>query len=101
MTCSRKGQTEQETLEPIGTTARGESWKRTVGQDYTLFLRQSADGSLVLPSQVAHIHSALVYFDPPLSYLLAGINPGESRTFDRRMAADSSQDPSVRRHGRG
>ncbi|PYN14853.1 MAG: hypothetical protein DME05_13890 [Candidatus Rokuibacteriota bacterium] len=99
MTGSRKGQTEQESLEPIGTTARGESWKRTVGQDYTLFLRQSADGSLVLPSQVAHIHSALVYFDPPLSYLLAGMNPGESRTFDGRMEVYSSKDPSVRWYG--
>ena len=99
MTGSRKGQTEQESLEPIGTTARGESWKRTVGQDYTLFLRQSADGSLVLPSQVAHIHSALVHFDPPLSYLLAGMNPGESRTFDGRMEVYSSKDPSVRWYG--
>jgi hypothetical protein len=99
MTGSRKGQTEQESLEPIGTTARGESWKRTVGQDYTLFLRQSADGSLVLPSQVAHIHSALVHFDPPLSYLLAGMKPGESRTFDGRMEVYSSKDPSVRWYG--
>ena len=99
MTGSKKGQTEQESLESIGTTARGESWKRTVGQDYTLFLRQSADGSLVLPSQVAHAHSALVHFDPPLSYLLAGLKPGESRTFDGRMEVYSSKDPSVRWYG--
>jgi len=99
MTGSRKGETERESLEPIGTTARGESWKRTVGQDYTLFLRQSADGSLVLPSQVAHIHSALVHFDPPLSYLLAGLKPGESRAFDGRMEVYSSKDPSVRWYG--
>jgi hypothetical protein len=99
MTGSRKGQTEQESLEPIGTTTRGESWKRTVGQDYTLFLRQSADGSLVLPSQVAHAHSALVHFEPPLSYLLAGLKPGESRTFDGRMEVYSSKDPSVRWYG--
>ena len=99
MTGSKKGQTEQENLEPIGTTARGESWKRTVGQDYTLFLRQSADGSLVLPSQVAHAHSALVHFEPPLSYLLAGMRPGESRAFDGRMEVYSSKDPSVRWYG--
>jgi len=99
MTGSKKGQTEQENLEPIGTTARGESWKRTVGQDYTLFLRQSADGSLVLPSQVAHAYSALVHFEPPLSYLLAGMRPGESRAFDGRMEVYSSKDPSVRWYG--
>ena len=99
MTGSKKGQTEQESLESIGTTARGESWKRTVGQDYTLFLRQSTDGSIVLPSQVAHAHSALVHFDPPLSYLLAGMKPGESRTFDGRMEVYSSKDPSARWYG--
>src|SRR5258706_459766 len=33
---------------------------------------------------------------PPLSYLLAGLKPGESRTFDGRMEVYSSKDPSVR-----
>jgi len=99
MTGSRKGQTEHESLEPIDTTTRGESWKRTVGQDYTLYLRQTAEGSLVLPSQVAHAHSALVQFEPPLTYLLAGLQPGESRAFDGRMEVYSSKDPSVRWYG--
>lgn len=98
-TDGRKEQMEHESLEPIGTTARGESWKRTVGKDYTLYVRQTADGSLVLPSQVAHAHSALVHFDPPLSYLLTGLRPGESRSFDGRMEVYSSKDPSARWYG--
>jgi len=71
---ARRGETEVESLEPIGATARGETWKRTIGQESTLHLREIG-GSLVLPSQITHPYRALVYFEPPLSYLLAGWSP--------------------------
>lgn len=92
----RRGQIEHESLAPIGATTRGETWKRTVGQDYTLYLRRTAEGSLVLPSQVAHAHEALVHFEPPLAYLLAGLGPGESRPFDGRMEVYSSNNPAAK-----
>ena len=92
---ARRGETEVESLEPMGTTARGETWKRTIGQDSTLHLREIS-GSLVLPSQITHTHRALVYFDPPLSYLLAGMEPGESRTFDGRIDVYSQSNPAVK-----
>src|SRR5207344_3383525 len=60
---ARSGQTEVESLALISATARGETWKRTIGQESTLFLREVSGGGLVLPSQVTHPHQALVYFE--------------------------------------
>src|SRR5262245_35387689 len=51
---TRHGQPEVESLTLISATARGETWKRTIGQDSTLYLREVAGGGLVLPSQVTH-----------------------------------------------
>lgn len=93
---ARSGQTEVESLALISATARGETWKRTIGQESTLFLREVSGGGLVLPSQVTHPHQALVHFEPPLSYLIAGLGPGESRTFDGRMDVYSVNNPAIR-----
>jgi hypothetical protein len=95
---TRRGQMEHESLAPIGITARGETWKRTVGQEYTLYLRHTAEGDLVMPTEIAHAHGALVHFDPPLSYLIAGLGPGERRVFDGRMDVYSSRDPAMKRY---
>jgi hypothetical protein len=92
---ARRGETDVESLAPIGATARGETWERTIGQESTLHLREVGD-SLVLPSQITHPYRALVYFEPPLSYLLAGMEPGESRAFDGRMDVYSLSNPTVR-----
>jgi len=93
---TRRGQTEVESLTLISATARGETWKRTIGQDSTLYLRQVAGGGLVLPSQITHTHQALVYFEPPLSYLIAGLSPGETRVFDGRMDVYSVNNPAIK-----
>ena len=93
---ARRGQTEVENLAPIGATARGETWKRTIGQESTLYLREVTGGSLVLPSQITHPYQGLVYFEPPLSYLIAGLGPGESRVFDGRMDVYSVNNPAVK-----
>ena len=93
---ARRGETEVESLAPIAATAHGETWKRTIGQDSTLHLREVSGGSLVLPSQITHPYRAFVYFEPPLSYLLAGMEPGESRTFDGRIDVYSLNNPTVR-----
>jgi hypothetical protein len=93
---ARSGQTEVESLTLISATARGETWKRTIGQESTLFLREAGGGSLVLPSQVTHSHQALVYFEPPLSYLIAGLGPGESRVFEGRMDVYSVNNPAIK-----
>ena len=92
----RRGQTERENLALIGVTTRGETWTRTVGQEYTLHLRRTVEGSLVLPTQIAHVHGALVHFEPPLSYLIAGLGPGESRVFDGKMEVYSSSYPAMK-----
>jgi len=93
---ARSGQTEVESLALIRTTTRGETWKRTIGQESTLFLREMSGGGLVLPSQVTNQYQALVHFEPPLSYLIAGIGPGESRTFNGRMDVYSANNPAIR-----
>jgi len=93
---ARRGQMELESLAPIGLTTRGETWKRTIGQESTLYLRWTDEGSLVLPSQVTHAYEALVHFDPPLSYLIVGLGPGESRVFDGRMDVYSSNNPAMK-----
>src|SRR5215813_13974698 len=99
---TRRGQTEVESLTLISATARGETWKRTIGQDSTLYLRQVAGGGLVLPSQITHTHQALVYFEPPLSYLIAGLSPGETRVFDGRgLPRGADQNGVPDRHLRG
>lgn len=92
----RRGQTEREILAPIRVTARGETWTRTIGKQYTLYLSRTAEGSLVLPSEIAHAHKALVYFEPPLSYLIAALQPGETREFDGRMNVYRTWDPATR-----
>jgi hypothetical protein len=93
---ARQGQTEVESLALISATPRGETWKRAIGQDSTLYLREVTGGGLVLPSQITHTHQALVYFEPPLSYLIAGLSPGESRTFDGRMDVYSASNPLIK-----
>ena len=93
---ARRGQTEVESLALISATARGETWKRTIGQDSTLYLREVVGGGLVLPSQITHTHQALVYFEPPLSYLIAGLSQGESRVFEGRMDVYSANNPLIK-----
>jgi hypothetical protein len=93
---ARRGQTEVESLALINVTTRGETWKRTIGRDSTLYLREVVGGGLVLPSQITHTHQALVYFEPPLSYLIAGLGPGESRVFDGRMDVYSVNNPLIK-----
>ena len=93
---ARRGQTEVERLALISVTARGETWQRTIGHDSTLYLREVGGGGLVLPSEIEHTHQALVYFEPPLSYLIAGLAPGESRVFDGRMDVYSARTPAIK-----
>jgi hypothetical protein len=90
---ARRGQTERENLAPIDMTNRGETWRRTVGQDYDLYLRRTAAGDLVLPTEIAYAHEALLHFEPPLGYLIAGLEPGESRVHHSKMDVYSSKDP--------
>ena len=92
----RNGQTEVESLALISATARGETWKRTIGQESTLFIREMSGGGLVLPSQVTNQYQALAYFEPPLTYLIAGLGPGESRTYDGRMDVYSVNNPAIK-----
>jgi hypothetical protein len=96
ITSAHRGQTEVESLAQIPATARGETWKRTIGQESTLYLREVAGVSLVLPSQITHPYQGLVYFEPPLSYLIAGLGPGESRMFDGRMDVYSVNNPALK-----
>lgn len=93
---ARSGQTEVESLASIDVTARGEIWKRTIGQDSTLYLREVVGGGLVLPSQITHTYQALVYFEPPLTYLIGGLAPGESRVFDGRMDVHHLNNPAIK-----
>jgi hypothetical protein len=91
-----RGQIEVESVAPIGASARGETWKRAVDRESTLYLRETGDGSLVLPSQITHPHHAVVYFEPPLTYLIAGMAPGESQRFEGRMDVYSANNPAVK-----
>jgi hypothetical protein len=93
---ARRGETEREILAPIDATTRGETWERTIGQEYTLYLRRTAEGSLILPTEIAHAHKALVHFEPPLSYLTAGLGPGERSVFQGKMDVYSSSDPATK-----
>jgi len=93
---ARRGKTLREILAPINETRRGEIWKRTIGEEYTLYLSRTAEGSLVLPSEIAHAHKALVYFDPPLSYLSAALEPGETRVFDGKMDVYRAKNPDTK-----
>jgi hypothetical protein len=90
---ARRGTTISETLAPIDTTGNGKTWRRTIGEEYTLYVSQAADGSLVVPSEIAHAHKALVRFDPPLAYLMAELEPGATRVFDGRMEVYRARHP--------
>ncbi len=81
----RRGKTEREILAPTSATSPGETWERTIGQEYTLSLRRTAEGSLFMPSEIAHAYDVRVLFEPPLVYLIAGLGPGEPRVFDGKM----------------
>src|SRR5207245_829661 len=51
---ARRGETEVESLAPIAATAHGETWKRTIGQESTLHLREIAGGWLG-PGHALHV----------------------------------------------
>ncbi|HEY7650867.1 MAG TPA: hypothetical protein VID04_17860 [Methylomirabilota bacterium] len=87
----RQGKTEREILAPITVTSRGETWERTIGQEYTLYLRRTPDGGLLMASELAHAYNVFVLFEPPLSYLIPGLQAGERRVFDGRMEIHSSR----------
>jgi hypothetical protein len=93
---TRRGKTVSETLAPIDATGRGEAWTRTIGDEYTLYLNRTAEGSLVLPSEIAHAHKAVVHFDPPLTYLVAALEPGGTRVFDGRMDVYRAKNPDTK-----
>jgi hypothetical protein len=93
---ARRGTTLREMLTPIDATERGETWKRTIGEDYTLYVSRTAEGSLVLPSEIAHAHGALVSFDPPLSYLIAALEPGGTRVYDGKMDVYHAKNPDTK-----
>ncbi len=93
---ARQGKTEREILAPIGVTTRAETWERTVGQEYTLYLRRTPEGSLLMPTEIAHAYKVLVHFEPPLSYLIVGLGPGERRVFDGRMDVYNSSTPATK-----
>ncbi len=97
-TGTRRGHIERESLTPIAVTISGETWKRTVGHEYTLFLRRTLEGDLVVPTEIAHAHAALVSFEPPLSYLIPGLAPGERRVFGGTMDVYSSRNPAMKRY---
>jgi hypothetical protein len=90
---ARRGSTLREVLASIEATGRGETWKRTVGNEYTLYVSRTAEGSLVLPSEIAHAHKVLVSFDPPLTYLIAALEPGGTRVYDGRMNVYHAANP--------
>jgi len=92
----QRGQIEREILAPIDVTARGETWTRKIGKQYTLYLSRTAEGSLVLPSEITYAHKALVHFEPPLSYLIAALQPGEVREFDGKMNVYRVSKPTTR-----
>jgi hypothetical protein len=91
----RRGQIESEALVPIG-GSEGETWERRVGREYTLYLRRTAEGGIVMPTELAHDHKALVHFEPPLSYLIAGLTPGGHKVFDGKMDVYSSRHPATK-----
>jgi hypothetical protein len=93
---ANRGKTLRETLAPIDATRRGETWKRTIGDEYTLYVSRTAEGSLVLPSEIAHAHKALVCFDPPLTYLTAALEPGDRRVFDGKMDVYRAKHPATK-----
>ena len=93
---ARRGQAEQENLAFVSETDQSELWSRTVGQEYTLHVSRIPEGTLVLPSEIAHAHDVLVRFEPPLTYLMAGLEQGERKVFDGTMNVYSSRRPTVR-----
>jgi hypothetical protein len=92
----RQGQTEYEAVAPIGAMPRGETWERRVGRDYTLYLSQTDEGGIVMPTELAHEHSALVRFEPPLIYLVARLAPGDKHVFDGKMDVYNARRPTTR-----
>jgi len=90
---ARRGTTLREALAVIVPTGRGETWRRTIGDEYTLYLSRTADGSLVLPSEIVHAHKAIVSYEPPLTYLIAALEPGATRVYDGRMNVYRAANP--------
>ncbi len=49
-----------------------------------------------MPSEIAQAYNVQVLFEPPLSYLGAGLRPGERRVFEGRMEIYASRKPGTR-----
>jgi len=95
---AHQGQTEIERFEPARRDAPRTDWTRNVGGEYVLDIRSVSDGSLVLPREVIRSQGVVVHFEPPLTYLIAGLRPGERRTAESRMSVFSAENPRLRRY---
>lgn len=95
---SRRGEREVEHLAPSAQSGPRADWTRTVGREYVLHVRGDADGSLVMPREAVRSQGVVVHFDPPLTYLIAGLGPGERRSAESRMTVYSAENPTLRRY---
>jgi len=70
------------------------AWRFQLAPTLAGFLRQSPEGHLTMPAVSDADHGVVVVTTPPEPFLLKGIKPGESRSFQQTVSVNYLDDPS-------
>lgn len=70
------------------------AWRFQLAPTLAGFLRQTAEGHLMMPAVSDSDHGVVVVTTPPEPFLLKGIKPGESRSFQQTVSVNYLDEPS-------
>jgi hypothetical protein len=88
-----EGKTQLEVLSQTPPTDRGATWKRAVGKEYIQHFKVTGNGGIFVTAEAVESHELLVHFTPDVMLFTAGMNPGESRSFESKIGVSKIQNP--------
>lgn len=91
------GKTEQHAIVAIPRDSTGEDWRYTFG-DRVLFLHATSGQSLAVVTEQDTRQGVMTKYSPGEPMLIAGMNPGDSRTMQVKVAVYDLNDPSNLEH---
>ncbi len=70
------------------------AWRAALAPTLAAYIRQTVAGDLIMPSVADSDHDVLVITTPANPFLLKGMQPGETRTFNQSVSVNYLDDPS-------
>jgi len=69
------------------------AWRAALSPTLAAFVRQTVEGDLMMASVADSSHDVLVITNPANPFLLKGMQPGETRTFNQSVSVNYLDDP--------